>query len=373
MKKVLFITNIPSPYRVAFYSMLGKYVDLTVVFEARSASGIKFDHSSEYKNFKSVFLSDGNINERRVDYRILKYIKKKHFDYIFLTNYGYATELIAYIKCIFYRIDFYLEVDGSTKIEENWFKFLIKKFLFSKPKAIFSPSRVTDSFFRHYGVPVEKIVHYNFTSLSKAQILNEPVDYKEKNELKKALGLKDLPTVLFVGRLITSKRADRLLKALKNIDKKLQCILVGDSPDDSYKNYLKNLALEMSDVHFINFLDQKELQKYYRASDIFVFPAINEVWGLVVNEALANGLPIISTDGCVAATELIRNGENGFIMAEDTDSELSRVIQKCLDERNKMSINSLNSINEYTIENMVRQHLVFMGVESEDFSSNDDL
>ncbi|HEL1993019.1 TPA: glycosyltransferase family 1 protein, partial [Streptococcus suis] len=42
MKKVLFITNIPSPYRIAFYSLLGHYVDLTVIFEARGASGIKF-------------------------------------------------------------------------------------------------------------------------------------------------------------------------------------------------------------------------------------------------------------------------------------------------------------------------------------------
>ena len=44
MKKVLFVTNIPSPYRVDFYNQLGKFVDLTVIFEATGAQDIRFDY-----------------------------------------------------------------------------------------------------------------------------------------------------------------------------------------------------------------------------------------------------------------------------------------------------------------------------------------
>ena len=64
--RVLFVTNIPVPYRIDFYNELGKKVDLTVVFEAKGAAdqGIKFNYNfDEIKNFKAIFLSDGNIKE----------------------------------------------------------------------------------------------------------------------------------------------------------------------------------------------------------------------------------------------------------------------------------------------------------------------
>lgn len=374
MKKVLFITNIPSPYRIAFYSLLGHYVDLTVIFEARGASGIKFNYYDEYKNFKAIFLSDGDINERKVNFGVFKYIRKGYFDYIFLTNYGYATELAAYLKCIFCKINFNLEVDGSKFSNESMLKFLFKKFLFSKPKKIFSPSQTTDSFFRNYGVSSKKIVRYNFTSISKSQILNEPINIEAKNELKRELGLKEIPTILFVGRLIKSKRADWLLETLQLIDRNIQCVIIGTSIDSSYKELLEKLASKVSDVHFIEFLNTEELEKYYKATDLFVFPAVNEVWGLVVNEAMAKGLPVISTIGCVAATELIKNSFNGYVLSENRDSvNLSFFIQEALDNLDTMGKNSLQSVREYSIEKMVSQHLQYMGVDFENFSGDDNI
>ena len=49
-------------------------------------------------------------------------------------------------------------------------------------------------------------------------------------------------------------------------------------------------------------------------ADIFVHPTETDVWGLVINEAMAHGLPIITTDGCVAGLELVKNNDNGFII-----------------------------------------------------------
>ena len=60
--KVLFITNIPAPYRIDFYNELGKQIDLTVVFEAKGAEGIRFNWNiDEINNFKAIFLDEGNI------------------------------------------------------------------------------------------------------------------------------------------------------------------------------------------------------------------------------------------------------------------------------------------------------------------------
>lgn len=77
LKKVLFITNIPAPYRIDFYEILGKYYDLTVLFEAKRAPGITFNWKEDgIKNFKAIFLKEGEIEEKKVNWDIFKYLKK---------------------------------------------------------------------------------------------------------------------------------------------------------------------------------------------------------------------------------------------------------------------------------------------------------
>ena len=94
--KILIISNIPSPYRIDFFNELGKHVDLTVVFEARNAKGITFNWNVDsIKNFKVVFLKEGFINEKRINFKILKYIKKNTYDHIIITSYVYLTEMAA--------------------------------------------------------------------------------------------------------------------------------------------------------------------------------------------------------------------------------------------------------------------------------------
>ena len=95
------------------------------------------------------------------------------------------------------------------------------------------------------------------------------------------------------------------------------------------------------------------------ASDVFVLPTREDIWGLVVNEALAFGLPVITTDSCVAGLELIINEENGFIVPVDDEITLGRTIQNVVQDPKKlttMSKISLESVERYTIEQMAREH-----------------
>lgn len=87
MKKVLFVTNIPSPYRVDFYNQLGKFVELTVIFEATGAQDIRFDYRETFKNFTAIFLSEGNIDEKKLNSAIFQYLIPEKYDYIFLINF----------------------------------------------------------------------------------------------------------------------------------------------------------------------------------------------------------------------------------------------------------------------------------------------
>ena len=90
MQRVLFLTNIPAPYRIDFFNALGRLCELTVVFEARRAEGIRFNWNEDTaKHFTAVFLNDADIDETHVDQRIFQSIARDRYDQIVATSYGY--------------------------------------------------------------------------------------------------------------------------------------------------------------------------------------------------------------------------------------------------------------------------------------------
>ena len=119
----------------------------------------------------------------------------------------------------------------------------------------------------------------------------------------------------------------------------------------------------MTNVHFEGFKLKNELEKYYRAADLFVLPTREDIWGLVIQEAMACGLPVISTDKCAAALELIKHGENGYIIPCEDVCLLEEYIQVIISSENiarKFGAKSLEIIKSFTIEKMVEGHLKYL-------------
>lgn len=161
-----------------------------------------------------------------------------------------------------------------------------------------------------------------------------------------------------VGQFIHRKGFDVLLKAWAECDKDYELYIIGAEPTKEYLNIKEKLHLE--NVHFEGFKRKEELRCYYQAADLFVFPTREDIWGLVVNEAMANGLPVITTDKCVAGLELIKNGESGYVIPSENTVLLTEKINLILRDdsmRQRMAENALNTIRKYTIENMVKSHI----------------
>lgn len=359
--KVLFITNIPAPYRIDFYNELGKSVDLTVIFEAKSAQGIRFNWNvDQIKNFKAIFLSEGNINERKVDWKIFKYINKNEYDHIVATSYSYFTEMAALIYMKLRRIPYYLETDGGLIRNENKIKRFYKTFLISDAKGYFSPSKSSDDYLNFYGANREYIYRYPFTSLNNKEILTNIPTVEEKLKLRTELGIKEKKVVLSVGQFIYRKGYDVLLKACKELDEEIGVYIIGGKPTEEYLKLKKELNL--TNVYFEEFKSKEELSKYYKAVDLFVLPTREDIWGLVINEAMAHGLPIITTDKCVAGIELV-DKSNGILVEDEDEISLAEAVNRVLKnkkEQIKLSQNSLIKIKNYTIEKMSEMHLTNM-------------
>ena len=107
--------------------------------------------------------------------------------------------------------------------------------------------------------------------------------------------------------------------------------------------------MKLENVHFIGFKSKEELKKYYKSADLFVLPTREDIWGLVINEAMSYGLPIITTNKCVAGVELINNDENGFIVSVEDSKSISKKINLLLDNEKLSESMSENNLKKNRI------------------------
>lgn len=357
--KILWLTNIPSPYRVKFFNELGKYCDLTVVFEKkysseRDESWKKFDVNS----FTAVFLKGKSIGVAEAFCPSVVRQLKRGYDHIVVTNYSDPTGILAIIWMKLFGVPYEIEGDGAFPGSSSGIKAAIKRFLLKDAKVCFSSAKLHDQYYYSYGVLEKNIIRYPFSSILEKDIIKTNITIEQKRDLKKQLNMQEENIILAVGQFIPRKGYDILLRAFKNLPVTYGLYIVGGKAPEEYYSIIKETNL--TNIHFMEFMDSTDLKKYYQASDLFVHPTREDIWGLVVNEAMANGLPVITTDKCIAGLELIKQGENGYVVPTENATVLSRSIDKILSNiqlKNDMAKKSLETVSWYTIENMAKVHI----------------
>ena len=103
-------------------------------------------------------------------------------------------------------------------------------------------------------------------------------------------------------------------------------------------NNLEDFVLKnkLENVKFLGFRNQAELPDIYAISDIFVLPSMNEPWGLVVNEAMCSASAIIITDEVGCSSDLVRDGQNGYIYSAGSVPELTECLEKIILDKEKV-------------------------------------
>lgn len=135
---------------------------------------------------------------------------------------------------------------------------------------------------------------------------------KSKIKIKKELKIATPHNYLYVGQFIERKGIFDLIKAYEQVrSKEWGLILVGyGKQEGDIKNYIEKHKIK--NVFVVGGWEQYDLPKIYTCSDILVLPSKEEVWGLVVNEALYSGLKVVVGDRCGCAPDLVINGKNGY-------------------------------------------------------------
>ena len=359
--KILYICNFESPYRVEFWNELSKYCDVTVLFseskEQQTNRNKQWFNNTDY-SFYYIYLKQKKIiKNKHICFDVTKYIKDQSYDLIIFHPYSPLTCVYGIFYCIFHKIPYIINSDGGFPKSGKGLGEKLKYFLISHACAFTSTSKQTDDYLAFYGGNRNQMYRYTLTTLHQSEVDKNITSIKEKEQLRTNLGINEKYVILSVGNMIYRKGFDLLLKAALSVNKNIGFYIVGDTPTEDYLEFCnKN---DLRNVHFVKFKQKKELHSYFRASDIFVLPTREDIWGLVIVEAMSAGLPIITTDRCIAGLELIENGKNGYIYPVNDINLLSQYINKlCENEdlRRNFAIESLKKSQDISIEEMAKKH-----------------
>lgn len=357
MDKIFVVTSNIAPYRKAWCEELANFFDVTIVY-TKDHDYERDDRwlQKESKKCKIYKLNNDKDLYDPVCLDIISLIKNNKDSLFIFDGYGPKTNLLGLIYCKMKKIGTIVNVDGyPTERKKSFVKDVIKKIVISTICDKFTCSgEATKEHLLKYGATEKNIIIHNFSSIKKEEILNKPLSNNQKKIIRKELNIDTKKQiVLGVGRFLPLKRFEDLIMAVKRCKTDCCLYLLGGKPTEDYLRLIN----EKDDIHFIDFVLPEDVKRYYQSANLFVLPSETDVWGLVLNEAIANGLPVIASNSVVASRSLIK--DNGYIFDTYDVDELSNYIDLCLNEENnkKMSINSLKIAKDYTIEGIVQKQL----------------
>lgn len=350
-KKILVISSYPAPYRVAVFQGLLEYYDLDVFFEFIQDQS----RSADWFVRESRFHVLCDQKARQMFRECLRRLRS--YDLVLAYDYNNQNAMKVMSLCMAQKVPYCINCDGAF-IHSHWLKDRVKSWFISHAAACFASGDFAGRYFIHYGAPAERVHFHRFTSLNESDISQEITSAEEKRRLRQELGLPEYTMALTIGQFILRKGFDVLLEAWKGFEEKCQLVLIGGGEKErEYREKIDELGLH--NVYLKGFMKKEEIFRYYHASDLFVLPTREDIWGLVINEAMACGLPVISTDHCIAAMELVEEGVNGRIVPAGQAGELRRAMQQLLAQvslRETMGRNNLKKMKDCTISAIVRSH-----------------
>jgi len=251
------------------------------------------------------------------------------FDVLILGGWAEPTYLHLWCRHLLRRTRILFWVE-STLYEghRTGAKELLKRWMLRWAAGCVVPGQRAAGYCHHLGMPKERIfVAPNAADgefFRRLAALHAP----QRPALRREMALLN-PTFLFVGRLVDAfKDVRTLLHAIHQADTEgppITLLLVGDGPDrQDYETLAAHLGCR--DVRFLGLLDHTEISRYYAAADALVLPSRSETWGFVLNEAMEFSLPLVVSEAVGAGPDLVRPGENGFMVPTGEVAPLARAL-----------------------------------------------
>lgn len=339
----IFITNVPAFYKVNLFNRLAKHCRIKVIFIAKKSKMRNDDFYNYNHEFNSEYINTGDFENRDKLKTLIKIYKTiRNDEFTKLVYPGWEIKELLFLSFLVRRDKNSVAIESSiNETKTDGYAWLLKKFFLKRMSSAY-PSGVLQ---KKILEKIEFKGKITFThGVGIPNYIRSPFKYSYKKKDDSTL------TYLYVGRLSEEKNLSFLVDIFNERPEKL--IIAGDGPE---ANNLKRKS--KSNISFLGYINNTDLNQIYKSADVFVLPSKSEPWGLVIEEALTFGLPIIVSNKVGCKDDLVTS-ENGLVFDIDNNNSF----ENCLDEMNKnykKYFEHVNASDMYLIyEKQVESYLI---------------
>ena len=238
-------------------------------------------------------------------------------------------------------------------------KTLLLGSLFRRTSAFLVMGKLNRAFYESYGAPASKTFFVPYPVDNDFFTLRAERAREHREALRARYGIPpEAVLLLFVGKLVRRKRPQDLLAVLRRLQPSLPylgAVFVGEG---ELRPWLEAEVARggMRNTFLLGFKNQTELPEVYAISDMLVLPSMREPWGLVTNEAMACGLPVVVSNMTGAGVDIVRGDDNGFVYPCGDIAALEKIIRRLAADaelRGRMGQRSKEIIRSFSYEQCV--------------------
>ncbi len=322
-KLILVVTNIPNPYRIPLFNELKKQLDaegmkLKVVFAAKGYARRMFNLDMNECKFDyqildaTTYTAASNVEKTYFSYKGLISVVKKDNPYRTIII-GYSAGTMMLWLRSFIKPTPFIIWSGTIQKEgrnDSWWRVLQRKIITKRAKAFVAYGKKAVAYLKTIGAPENKIstaINTVDTDFFRSQTEKERTQLQP--QVKKHL--------TYIGYLVPRKNVIRLLDVVKDLSATRNDFVLDLIGDGESKAELESYSQQhnlQNFVQFHGFKQKSELPAFLAKSTAFLFQTDFDIWGLTLNEAMASGVPCLSSINAGASYDLIQEGETGFVV-----------------------------------------------------------
>lgn len=311
--RVVYWNNIPAPYMVDRFNAVadrGK-IDIVAWFGERDRPGRSWEIDESTWRFPYRYLPRIGLSKFKLTLptAVISHPRPDLLVSLYATPSFLAGQYLARARG--WHTALWVEVTFDTYVRRRAWKEAVKRDLFQRVDGIITSGSEGAAFAARYGALQADTYVARHTADTQHFITSTSRLRSNRDLIRKEFDVHGI-VFLYVGRLLGFKGVFQLLEAYALVERALpgrtSLLIAGDGPEES----ALRIRAQGLNVHFAGYLQQAELPKAYAASDIFVFPSQVDTYGLVIDEAMASGLPIVSTSSVGELSSRVITGQNGF-------------------------------------------------------------
>jgi glycosyltransferase involved in cell wall biosynthesis len=333
MKYKIYVTNLPSFYKLNLFNAIAKHIDLLVFFTDETDSLRNSDFFSGARNFRNISLARESLLLKF--FKLRSAIRANRYEELIICGWD---QLLFWLIIWFSPPKLNSIVIESSVYESNTvgIKGFVKKIFLSRISKAYCSGKSQKELLLKLNFKGQIVIT---KGVGVFNIVKQPVFNK----------VEVVKEFVYIGRLSSEKNLSFLIKTFNSLSK-LNLHIIGFGP---LEEQLKKEA--NSNIFFYGAVNNKQLPELLQKFHVFVLPSIAEPWGLVVEEALNNGLPVIVSNRVGCGNEIV-NDKVGLIFEYNKQESLENSIQKMLDLEfhNKLRFNISKLNFKEVAENQTR-------------------